>query len=548
MTGQIGVNAAADTLRAAWAPRDVLRQAGFAALYALLWIVAGLISGEFWFLPAGLRFLVLWMVPTKRWGTFGIADALAIFVLTPLGPGVATWVGFALSTLIPWIACASAVALARPGRLYVAPESPDRMGAIIAGMLLASALNAIVLSTRDLVEARIALDQSALQAFDYLVRDYVGMLIVVPLGLQLLRRVGANRHPGLLRELGLTLLVLAAIFSVLLLLKANASLYVAILALVPMMFMAFRQGWRGASWTLALTGLGFFLVHLRDATLLPADLSKLFLAVVGSVALLLGAAIESMRRLNYALIERSRQDKEANARLATQAADLRELSRRLVRAREDEQGRLAHELHDELGQSVAALGTRLSLLARKVEDPELIAGLHAQRELVQRIQESIREVLQGLRPAMLDRFGLEASLREGPIQRLLESATIRFEARTSGPIEAIGQDTGSAIYRICQEAATNCVKHAQARSFRIQLDAAPAWAGSIEVHLQIEDDGRGFDVAEVDAGSRGSGLRGIRDRVMALAGEYRCESGPEGTRHLVWFVDHGVRTRREDRV
>ena len=67
MTGRIGVNAAGDTLRAAWTPRDVLRFSGLGALYAALWIVTGWLSSEFWFLPAGLRFLVLWLLPTSRW-------------------------------------------------------------------------------------------------------------------------------------------------------------------------------------------------------------------------------------------------------------------------------------------------------------------------------------------------------------------------------------------------------------------------------------------------------------------------------------------------
>ena len=128
---------------------------------------------------------------------------------------------------------------------------------------------------------------------------------------------------------------------------------------------------------------------------------------------------------------------------------------------------------------------------------------------------------------MLDRFGLEASLREGPIQRLLESAAIRFEARTAGPIESIGQDTGSAIYRICQEAATNCVRHAQARSFRIQLDAAPAWAGSVEVHLRIEDDGRGFSPNHEK--DEGLGLIGMRERVGLAGGRLEVESSSAGT-------------------
>jgi signal transduction histidine kinase len=183
---------------------------------------------------------------------------------------------------------------------------------------------------------------------------------------------------------------------------------------------------------------------------------------------------------------------------------------------------------------VTALGTRLGLLARKTDDPEMIASLHAQRELVQRIQESIREVLHALRPPVLDRFGLEAALREGPIERLLRDAGIGYLPQFSGPIDRIGPDVGSAVYRICQEAATNCVRHAQARQFRMQLDAAPAWGGGLEVHLRIEDDGIGMDAAAAD---RGNGLRGIRDRVLALAGDYRCDSDASGTRHLIWFID-----------
>lgn len=535
------MNAASDTLRVARLPRDLGRQAGAGALYAFAWMFAALLSGEFWFLPAGLRFLVLWSVPTSRWLLFAVADVAAIVMLGLTWGGWHSAAGVVLAVIVPWCTCAAAVALARPGRIYVAPESPERMSAMLAGMLSACFVNAAALGARDVVEARIAVTQWVLQGSEYLVRDYVAMLIVVPLGLQLLHRPGLAPERAMLRELGASFLVLLSLFWVLLALESKASIYIAMLALIPMMFMAFRHGWRGASWALALTGFGFFLLNQRDAALLPADLSKLFLGVVGSVALLLGAAIESMRRLNVALIQRNRQEKEANARLATQASDLRELSRRLVRAREDEQGRLAHELHDELGQSVAALGTRVSLMARKVEDPELIAGLNAQRELVLRIQDSIREVLQGLRPAMLDRFGLEASLREGPIRRMLDAAAIEFEPCILGPVEQIGRDTGSAIYRICQEAATNCVKHAQARRFRVKLDVASAWAGAFEVHLQIEDDGRGFDLARAELASGGSGLRGIRDRVMALAGEYRCESGPDGTRHLVWLIDRPVR-------
>jgi glucose-6-phosphate-specific signal transduction histidine kinase len=550
MADQAGVDSAADTLRAAGsrreavagaARRETAKHAFYALLYALAWSGSASLSGAFWFLPAGLRFLALWLAPTRQWGWFAAADVGAILVLSRFGPGHAHWLGFVLATFLPWIVCALAVSLARPGRIYAAPESPARMGALIAAMLLAATVNASVLAARDVIESRVASGLWLTQAFDYLVRDYLGMLILVPIGLQLLPRNAQPAARALLRELGLVFLPLLLLFWLLLQLRTSAAMYAGVLALVPMMLLAFRQGWRGASWALALTGAGFFVVRMRNEFPLPLEMLRLFLVVVGSVALLLGAAIESLRRVNVALIERNRHEQEAGARVAAQASDLRELSRRLVRAQEDEQRRLAHELHDELGQWVAALGTRLGLLARKVEDRETVGELNAQRELVQRIQESIREVLQGLRPAVLDRFGLAAALREGPIRRLIEGADVQFDCRITGPVERVGADTGSAIYRICQEAATNCVKHAQARHFRLQLDVAPAWADGVEVHLRIEDDGKGFDLGRVEQASGGSGLRGIRDRVMALAGEYRCETGPDGTRHLVWFVEFGRR-------
>jgi len=510
--------------------------------YLALWLLAFQVSNVCWFLPAGLRFTVLWLCPRRQWGWFAAADVSAILALSIVGIDDQTWTSFALTTLAPWCSCALVIWLIRPHGVYAAPESPSRMGSTLTAMLLAATVSAGAQSGGAVLESGASAHQWPITALGYLLREYVGMLMcmvmLAPIRLQQL----ARRTPGqdgrrLLFDLGVMFTPLLVMLAMLQLWRAPASSYAGILALVPMMLMAFRHGWRGAAWALTISSVTLYLVRVGSEQPLSNELLQLFLAIVGSVALLLGSAIESLRRANAALIERNHLEKQANARLADQAVELRDLSRRLVRAREDEQARLAHELHDELGQCVTALGTRLSLIARQADDPEILAELHAQRELVQRIQVSIREVLQGLRPPMLDRFGLPAALREGPIQRLLVDAGIEYDLTISGPIERVGSDTGSAIYRICQETATNCVRHAQATHFRLHIDVTPTWAGDSEVQLRIEDDGRGFDIAAVEASSRSGGLRGIRDRVMALAGETRCESCAEGTRHMVWFVD-----------
>lgn len=542
-----GGESAATTLRRSTGTREAIarfwrrpRLAGLAlaVIYALCWLILAEVSRSYWFLPAGLRFATLWLTPPRRWGWFAAADFAVLLLVNSTQRDIHTDAGLVLATLLPWTVCALSIGLVRAGGVYAAPESPVRMASTLAAMLLASIVNGTVQASVQVIEGRGQFDQWLQVAFSYSIGDYVGMLMLVPIAFQLLQpRAPGNDWRRMVGELLLLFVPLLLLFAGLLYGRSVASLYAGALALFPMMLMAFRHGWRGASWALAATSLSLYVGLLNVDNVLSGEVLQLFLSLVGSVALLLGAAIGSLRRANVALTERNRQDQRANERLASQTEALRDLSRRLVRAREDEQRRLAHELHDELGQCVAALGTRLSLLARKTEDPEMLGAIATQRELVQRIQESIREVLQGLRPAMLDRFGLETALREGPIQRMLADAGVRYELRISGPVERVGGDTGSAIYRICQEAATNCVRHARAWNFQLQLDVVPTWVGDFEIHLEILDDGVGFDSARVLSASLGGGLRGIRDRVMALAGEHRCESGATGTRHAVWFVD-----------
>ena len=515
-------------LRAAALPAAVLG-------YLVLWLASFQISNVYWFLPAGLRFSALWLSPSRRWGWFALADVAAIVIVTLWGRQFQTWVGFALATFAPWCAYALAVLAFRPGGVYAAPESPGRMGSLLGAMVLAAALNALAQTGMALMEARVALPQAASYVFNYLIGDYVGALMLVPVALQLLQPAGASEgRRRMLVELAIAFAPLYGLLALLIGLGSRAAVYAALLAVVPMIVMAFRHGWRGAAWSISLASFALYFASLRLPLPMPGEMLQLLFGILGSVALLLGAAIGALRRMNAALIDRNQRERATNERLAAQAHELRDLGRRLARAREDEQGRLAHELHDELGQMVTALGTRLGLLARKTDDPEMSASLHAQRELVQRIQESIREVLHALRPPVLDRFGLEAALREGPVERLLSDAGVAYHPQFTGPIERIGPDVGSAIYRICQEAATNCVRHAQARQLRLQVDAAPAWGGGLEVHLRIEDDGVGMDAGAAD---RGNGLRGIRDRVLALAGDYRCDSDASGTRHLIWFID-----------
>ena len=528
--------------------REGWRSAALALGYWAALLLAFAASSETWYLPAGLRFTALWLSPMRRWPWLFAADVAALAALNLGGQRFDAWGAFALATLVPWWSHALAIRLLRKGDIYAAPESPGRMASTLAAMAFAAALNAGAQSSAAVLEGLVPALQWGDAFAQHWIGNDIGILVLAPLAFQFLppRTPGETRGRMLL-ELFLTLLPAFGLLLASQAWDARIADYASVVGLAPMLWMAFRHGWRGAAWALASISLSLHLARYWIDLPAASEVLQLFVALVGSIALILGAAIGALRRVNAALIERNRQEKDVNARLAAQTAELRDLSQRLVRAREDEQRRLAHELHDELGQSVTALGARLGLFARTSDDPALLEAVQAQRELIQGIQASLREVLQGLRPALLDRFGLEAALREGPIQSLLSVASVQYELRLLGPVERLGPDAASAIYRICQEAATNCVRHANAKRFQAQIDVATAWGGSLEVHLRIEDDGNGFNPDAQDE-TRG-GLRGIRDRVLALAGEHRCESGLLGTRHTVWFVDRQPRPDQvEERV
>jgi glucose-6-phosphate-specific signal transduction histidine kinase len=518
-------------------PRDWLRSVALALGYWAGWLLAYEVSEPAWYLPAGVRFAALWVLAPRRWPWLFVADVAAHATLHLHLDLYSNAMAFALATFAPWWSQALAIRVMRRGEIYAAPESPARMVATLGAMALAALLNAGVQSSAGLIEGITPVQQWGDTLTRRFIGNYIGMLVLAPLAFQFLpTRLAEEGRRRMLLELVLALLSSVAILTSLQSWNAQIADFASVVALAPMLYMAFRFGWRGAAWALSALSLGMHASHSWIDLPVSREAQQLFVALTGSIALTLGASLGSLRRMNAALGERNRQEKEINARLAAQAAELRDLSRRLVRAREDEQRRLAYELHDELGQTITALGAQVGLLARTSDSAGILAAIQAQRALVQDIQGSLRNVLQGLRPAVLDRFGLESALREGPIRSLLDSEGIAYELRLLGPVDRLGADAASAVYRICQEAATNCARHARAGRFVAQVDVASIWSGGLEVHLQLQDDGTGFDQDAVQDPLR-NGLRGIRDRVLALAGEHRCESGVLGTRHTVWFID-----------
>lgn len=202
-----------------------------------------------------------------------------------------------------------------------------------------------------------------------------------------------------------------------------------------------------------------------------------------------------------------------HAQLRRVLGENRHLVRRLMQVQEEERQRLARELHDELGQTLNAI----KLDALCLPDPAAARRIAANAD---HVYQAAGELVRRLRPTALDELGLTAALEACVDRWRVSHPALAVQLSMSGDLDALGEMTGLAVYRLVQEAMTNCVRHAGASHFFIDL-TRDADAGS--VLLEMRDDGAGFDPQAPL--QRGSGLTGMRERVALLGGSFELLSG-----------------------
>ncbi|WP_354685072.1 histidine kinase [Cupriavidus necator] len=208
--------------------------------------------------------------------------------------------------------------------------------------------------------------------------------------------------------------------------------------------------------------------------------------------------------------------------LAQHQAERRALSRRLLTAQECERARLARELHDEFGQVLTAMRADAAYLVRKsAHAPMLQIVANDLAGHCARIQDEVRHLLHRLRPHGGQPDGRLASL-ERLLQDLVRSwreqpgQSVRLDCEVDLGGAALGPDLTLALYRMTQEALTNVMRHAGARSaaIRIAITGDAGEAGDGTVRWAVEDDGRGID--DINAAlQRSHGLRGMQERAWA---------------------------------
>ena len=197
---------------------------------------------------------------------------------------------------------------------------------------------------------------------------------------------------------------------------------------------------------------------------------------------------------------------------------------RLVSAEEDERHRLARELHDDMGQHLAALVVGLRALADRTTDPVAVDRLRRLRALASTMGEAAHRLAAELRPAALDGLGLGGALAQYA-DEWSAHANVLVDLHLRGLDEArLPRTVETTIYRIVQEALTNVLRHARATRVSVIVERRSGHVLTI-----VEDDGRGFDVDRVtgapDAGPR-LGLLGMRERAALVRGVLTIEAVP----------------------
>jgi signal transduction histidine kinase len=215
------------------------------------------------------------------------------------------------------------------------------------------------------------------------------------------------------------------------------------------------------------------------------------------------------------------------SRVRKQLGRQEQAARTAIEAGEEERRRLSRELHDEMGQELAALVLGLkSVRDASASDTATGDALARLQRMAEQLGKSVHRIAVELRPAALDALGLRSGLAT-LIDDWARCHRIEADFESAGPTRRAPAYIEATIYRIVQEALNNVSKHARATSVNVILQRDDR-----EIVAIVEDDGCGFDAGAVTASpllSSKLGLTGMNERAALVGGTLTIESQPGGT-------------------
>ncbi len=235
-------------------------------------------------------------------------------------------------------------------------------------------------------------------------------------------------------------------------------------------------------------------------------------------ALLLGLLVAGVSIYRVSRLERRAEEHRRETEEAEE--ELRRLSQQLVRIQEDERRSISRELHDEVGQMLTAIRMEVSNLEqlRGADEHQFHEHLEGARTMASEALQVVRNLAMGLRPSMLDDLGLGPAL-EWQSREFSRRSGIPVSLEVDGLLEILPDSHRTCIYRVVQEALTNCARHSKAQNIRITFHA-----DRDRLSLTIQDDGVGLGPQSTSR--KGLGLIGIEERVRELGGRVTIVSQP----------------------
>jgi two-component system, NarL family, sensor histidine kinase FusK len=510
-----------------------------------------------WMLAAGLMFSVFMVRPRGEWPAWYVAfclvSMLQYFTISYLSYGSLAG-SFALqgplllfigNWLLPAIVM---LAMASVQRLGFRPEAASTLrgmsllhaGAAMVGLLLMAKDYLYIFiegTVGDIRGGRIVDMQPILWpeslplllkfGMSHFMGGFLGVMLIVPMALWLLIPANRSGSARIIRStlIYLYLLPMLLYFGNSVLAGPNEGLaaLLKILLLAAVVVFAFLHGWRGAALSVLVVSVLIAVddhLHGNSADILEL---QLYVAVMGAMALLFGASVDELR-------QKERQLSIDKDRLQVALAALAESSRRSLHSEELERKRLARELHDEMGQTLTAIQTQLSLSAAAGED-ERAEGSRRMEQLTQRLGHSLRSVVNALTPDELDQLGLYTAITHGSPAQMCERAGIAYATEIYGDsrlLERLDMLTNLAAYRIVQEAVNNAIKHSHAQHVTVRLRIGERQR-RILVLLDIRDDGIGLkSLRQIELG-----FYSLRDRTAALDGVLNIQNLPGVRVHVL---------------
>ena len=222
--------------------------------------------------------------------------------------------------------------------------------------------------------------------------------------------------------------------------------------------------------------------------------------------------------LSFSRVLAERETRELERRVESRTRQLSALATRQQQLSEEEKADIARKLHDELGGLLTAAKMDLSWLQAHVEEPRLRERLQQLAAVLDEAMGLKRQVVEELRPSLLDHFGLATAL-SAYLEATCAKAGLAREITLPEDC-VLPRDTAIALFRVIQEALNNTIQHSGAKrvKLKLKLDASAC-------ELELADDGCGFDPARSSYG-----ILGMQHRVRSLGGQLELSSSPgQGT-------------------